>query len=942
MNTDLAPSWFSFHYNYLDTTYRRLKTLRERLNITTETMSKRAASNDDAPTPKRIRIDDGNQTPLADKWAWAILEQFLTTDMTQLSSVHVQSSRRVAKLKNPYLDLAAEEEEEEEEEDDDNCDHSGPSELWKVTSLPGSSSAARFAAAINDITNRFEATQPSSSQDRQTIPSSISDLIHSRSPAGLQDGRMYLLHAQHKSFYRCHVVLHSSMIGNVTDYIAARLWMKNFVVKVSAWIPGQLYVVADSPKTITNSLTSSLYLAVKQYVLISDEERETVERSCSKLPNPAWVRIKHGKYKGDIAQVFDSDLLNDLVAVLIPPRDFPYPMPRGSWSLLDRSRLPNGDAVSNINHSEEVVGCKYKGEIYYKGLLLHNFHRDRLERVVCPHADDIQLHLQSGWDQSFLKSTVVAFSMQFLHVGDWAKIVKGDLSSEIGKVASTDHPAGSATLDLSLDGHRKEIEVRLQDIERVFRVGDTVRVVAGPYLGVEGHIIEMVNDIFRLCQDVSKEEVEVSKYYLDCRHLSHMLHAQLPAQQLFKPPPDIESIQIGDCIEVLVGEHMGKCGIWTHLPHLQTLQYTKDKGYDVKPGDVVRVARGLEYQTKGIVRSVNFPHARLTLLSDIDHSLVDVPISFVIKVCNANLDSFKKEIGQEVFIIGGDCKGYRATLYSLASENCTVAVHGQQRTTLQLQNVATRYGMRLNSAMLEGIDMLSFCEMRGRSYLAPKLRSVTPPPKKVPSTSSVAVADPGASSSWTTWTARPEDQAGNPLPSVNPTCLAAKPDAWTVDADDVLDSFDSRTEKLKEGPLAWLMKKEFSSKFTTHHVMLKVSPSFMGGRLHNRFMSMACPDPFLGLNGPTPEGCVAVFCSSNGAGAAIQHYHIPVTDLSPAPPRKKNQLCIVLDGSHHGSISTIVKCNLKKNTVDIAVAPSTFINLRFDQICLIEKSRATM
>ncbi|KAG2092151.1 uncharacterized protein F5147DRAFT_779772 [Suillus discolor] len=593
------------------------------------------------------------------------------------------------------------------------------------------------------------------------------------------------------------------MIGNVTDYIAAHLQMKNFVVKVSAWIPGQLYVVADSPRTIADSLTSSLYLAMKQYVLISDEEREIVERSCSKLPNPVWVRIKHGKYKGDIAQVFDSDLLNDLVAVLIPPRDFPYPMPRGSRSLLDQSRLLNGDAVSNINRGEEVVGCKYKGEIYYKGLLLHNFHRDRLEHVVCPHANDIQLHLQSGWDQSFLKSTVVAFSMQFLHIGDWAKIVKGDLSSEIRKVASTDHPAGSATLDLSLDGHRKEIEVRLQDIERVFLVGDMVRVVAGPYLGVEGHIVEM-----------------------------------LPVQQLFKPPPNIESIQIGDGIEVLVGEHMGKYGIvcwlpkggdniWfqhetlnipvpiscvqrTHLPHLQMLQYTKDKGYDVKPGDVVRVACGPEYQMKGIVQSINFPHARLTLLSDIDYSLVDVPISFVIKVCNANPDSFKKEIGQEVFIIGGDHKGYQATLYSLTSENCTVAVHGQQRTTLQLQNVATRYGMRLNGAMLKGIDMLSFCKMQRRSYLAPKLRSVTPPPEK------------------TTWTARPEDQAGNPLPTVNPTCLAAKPDAWTVDADDVLDSFDSRTEKLKEGPLAWLMKKEFSSKFTIHHVMLKVSPSLMG------------------------------------------------------------------------------------------------------------------
>jgi hypothetical protein len=107
-------------------------------------------------------------------------------------------------------------------------------------------------------------------------------------------------------------------------------------------------------------------------------------------------------------------------------------------------------------------------------------------------------------------------------------------------------------------------------------------------------------------------------------------------------------------------------------------------------------------------------------------------------------------------------------------------------------------------------------------------------------------------------------------------------------------------------------------------------------------MSTACPDPFLGLNGPAPEGCVAVFCSSNGAGAAIQHYHIPATDLSPAPPRKKNQQCIVLDGIYRSSVCNVAKCHLKKNTADIAISPSTVVNMQFDQICLVEQSRLTM
>jgi ribosomal protein L24 len=138
---------------------------------------------------------------------------------------------------------------------------------------------------------------------------------------------------------------------------------------------------------------------------------------------------------------------------------------------------------------------------------------------------------------------------------------------------------------------------------------------------------------------------------------------------------------------------------------VQTITYTKEKGYDVRPGDVVSVARGPEYQAKGVVQSVDLPKARLRLLSENDQSLVstlqhdssisdlsqiDVPIGFVVKLCNAPLDSFRKVINDEVFLIGGDRKGFRATLYSIGTENCVVAVHGQARITVKCQDVVTR------------------------------------------------------------------------------------------------------------------------------------------------------------------------------------------------------------------------------------------------------------
>jgi hypothetical protein len=300
--------------------------------------------------------------------------------------------------------------------------------------------------------------------------------------------------------------------GTATKYITEHLRSKGFSVTVSAWMPGQLYVVSDSPKTIAASIPTSHTLSVKEYLHVREEDREEVERSSIKLPNPTWVRIKDGKYKGDIGYVFDSDQLNLFVAVLIPPRDFPYPMPRGS-ALFDRSRLPEDKAGSDIIRDEEVVGCSYQGERYYMGLLLKKFHRYLLELVAFPHADDIRLHLQSGWDRPFIKQTLIAFSMQFLRVGDAVSFVTTKGCSQLCTVVSIDHAFGSVGLEYTTDGHRTEMDIRLQEVTRVFRLGDTVRVVAGSYFGLEGYITQMDKEIFHVCQDVTMEEVNVRQFF---------------------------------------------------------------------------------------------------------------------------------------------------------------------------------------------------------------------------------------------------------------------------------------------------------------------------------------------------------------------------------------------------------------------------------------------
>ena len=122
--------------------------------------------------------------------------------------------------------------------------------------------------------------------------------------------------------------------------------------------------------------------------------------------------------------------------------------------------------------------------------------------------------------------------------------------------------------------------------------------------------------------------------------------------------PNDDDIQIGDHIKVSSGEHNGKHGtvrwldgrvLWftdemhvvqntkfdlatlgiqvpmesvrrLHFPNV--LKFMKERGYDVKPGDNVMIARGPHYDTTGTVQSVDFPNVSLKLKCDSNNTFV--------------------------------------------------------------------------------------------------------------------------------------------------------------------------------------------------------------------------------------------------------------------------------------------------------------------------------
>ncbi|KAG1742174.1 hypothetical protein EDB19DRAFT_1907640 [Suillus lakei] len=748
-------------------------------------MSKRAAdANEHEPIVKRAKFPTNCEvgSPLADPHAWDILESFLTSKITGYGetlnamgdylsdqfiadkwkeatdtlfsgddddAVSLQNFRLIRlkyllnppsirhpphQPKNPFLNLKA-----GDDNDNDN--------VLSITQLPAPKHM--LLSTIDKLQDQFEAGMPSSLRVRTTTPS----------PLQIQS-RMYLFHV-----YR-----------SVTLYIAKHLEKMGMPITLSPWSTGQLYVVSDSPKTILASLPHTHQLSVIKWVHISEEEQAALESSQCRLASPSWICITLGKYKDAISYVFDDHQTDNLVVTLVTLHDFPYSMPKGTVGLLDRSRLPSGDSGTDIILEGLVVGCSFKGKEYYGGLLKKTFCRCVVEQVLIPHPDNIRLHHQSGWNAAFVRKMEKAFSKQFLCKGDSVHIISGAVGSEIGTVLSTDYVFGSSVhLELNING------------KHVFWVGNQVRVMAGVHLGLQGHIVAKSDDMYHVCQQLTQEQVQVSKFYLDRQPLNITLQVYLPSRQYIEQPPEANTIEIGDYIKVQLGEHKGKYGfidwfspgaamLWFRDIHstitvddttnfgpqviqvpasvvqraciAPTIKFMKDRGYDVQPGYVIRV-----------VESVDFPNAQLVFTSDTDLSSIKAPIRFITKVWNTSLDMFASHIGKEVFIIGGEKKGY---------------------------------GMRLNGAILEYYNMKTFCKMQKQSFLAPKPQSVTPPPEII----APLRVDPGPSSlssaiAWNSWTdghnMDNHSSNDNLITDLTPTM----PDPWAVDNNDIEDIIEA-------------------------------------------------------------------------------------------------------------------------------------------------------
>ncbi|KAI6015602.1 hypothetical protein EDC04DRAFT_2608827 [Pisolithus marmoratus] len=464
----------------------------------------------------------------------------------------------------------------------------------------------------------------------------------------------------------------------------------------------------------------------------------------------------------------------------------------------------------------------------------------------------------------------------------WVKVVSMPLPDEIAwfSLASVDPPLVNHTL--------------MRFLAQWWQDGDTGQVCYGEFAGKLACIITM-------------DSLDVPVIFLASYISLTMYISQEPHNQLWDDPLTYQNcIQPGDFVCIISGPHKGLCSmlhwysgceILITLSMLQqadpdnlgdkgspgpknpnmdkvliippsTLQFSREKGYDVTIGNCVQVAHGPAISIKGLICPVDFVSGHLTVLAD-DGPLHDVLIGFCIKLENHSLHDVEHQVGHKVWIISGPRKGYRGMLQSVGRTYCNVMI---ESGIMQLKNTAV-------------------------------VTDTTPPMSQL-------TVDPSA--------------------EPGPSTLACGP--WVPHSDDITPwpLNELAQADADYGCVPWLFDNNFCD-YANWHVCLRVAMSYNHGSLLKQVVHTMVPDHFsmvihgLGL---APPGHVSVTVTSSTVGTNIEHHFIPVHDLTPANPRSAGQYCLILHGELTGQIHQVKKCQVKKDLKGVELEDSTKLPLR--------------
>ncbi|CAL5384561.1 unnamed protein product [Camellia sinensis] len=254
----------------------------------------------------------------------------------------------------------------------------------------------------------------------------------------------------------------------------------------------------------------------------------SVESKAIDLSRDTWVRLKIGKYKGDLAKVVDVDNVRQKVTVKLIPRidlqaianklegrEVPkkkafVPPPR--FLNVDEAREMHirverrRDAMTG-DYFENVGGMMFKDGFLYKLVSMKSISTQNIQ----PTFDELEKFRQPGengdGDMAGLTTLFANRKKGHFMKGDQVIVVKGDLKNLKGWVEKVEED--NVHIRPNAEGLPKTLAVNEKELCKYFEPGNHVKVVSGASEGATGMVIKVEGHVVIILSDTTKEHIRV-------------------------------------------------------------------------------------------------------------------------------------------------------------------------------------------------------------------------------------------------------------------------------------------------------------------------------------------------------------------------------------------------------------------------------------------------
>ena len=303
-------------------------------------------------------------------------------------------------------------------------------------------------------------------------------------------------------------------------------------------LPGLLLVEARSQAAVSSILMGlvGVFMSTPPK-LVPIEEMDSmlrIKKDDEKYEEKQWVRMRRGKYAGDLAQIAATDQMNSglLTVKLLPridltPRESRSREKSGGKALGGSIRAPprhfNPDEVRKIYGRQSVRevtsgGYEFDGEDFEQGFLFKDFKMAYIEaKDVKPTLEEVAQFAgdngEADMDLLAIREANNSSTADYLP-GDKVEVTKGEQAGFIGRIERVTKQVLLIRQDT--DGTLgTSVEVSVDDVRKRFDVGEHVKVLRGKNKDASGMVVDVKGEVVTIMSDQVEQEVSTLSC-IDC------------------------------------------------------------------------------------------------------------------------------------------------------------------------------------------------------------------------------------------------------------------------------------------------------------------------------------------------------------------------------------------------------------------------------------------